>query len=106
MYTGTTPTYTLTLNNDNINLEEATNVYVTFARENREVIVQKQTSDLEIDGNTINVFLTQEDTLRFPNEKVLLQVNWTYEEGSIVKRACSKITSINVSRNLLEEVVE
>lgn len=106
MYTGTTPTYTLTLKDSDINLEEATNVYVTFSRENREVIVEKQTRDLNISGNSVDVFLTQEDTLRFPNEKILLQVNWTYDDNGILKRACSKIFTTNYIRNLHEEVIE
>lgn len=104
-FKGTTPTYTLTLPEE-IDLSQASNVYVTFAKSNYAVIVQKDSDELEIVGNVVNVFLTQEETLRFPLGEVYLQLNWTYVENNISKRACSQIVTIKSARNLINEVIE
>lgn len=104
-FKGTTPTYTLTLPEE-IDLSQASNVYVTFAKSNYAVIVQKDSDELEIVGNVVNVFLTQEETLRFPLGEVYLQLNWTYVENGISKRACSQIVTIKSARNLINEVIE
>jgi len=103
-YKGTTPTYILTLPKD-INLQQATNVYVTFAKTNYTVVLTKTGDDLTITNNTISVFLSQEETMKFQTDSILLQVNWTYDDGGIAKRACTEIVSVPVKRNLLNEVV-
>lgn len=103
-YKGTAPTYILTLPKD-IKLNEATNIYVTFAKNNYTVVLTKTGDDLTISNNTISVFLTQEDTLKFQTDSCLLQVNWTYDDAGVTKRACTEIVSIPVKRNLINEVI-
>lgn len=102
---GTTPTFTLTLPED-IDLNAADNVYVTLSYMNsgREIFT-KESEDLVIDGNVIDVFLTQEETLSFPSA-AMLQVNWTYNDAGVNKRASSEIVSIDFTNNLLSRVVE
>ena len=102
MITGTTPTYTLTLP-ETIDLSQASNVYVSFADKSWTELLRKSDSDLEISANEIQVFLTQAETLAFPVGVVLIQVNWTYEEGGVSKRACSEIARDYYSGNLVAE---
>ena len=102
MYKGTTPTYSLTFP-DGIDFSPV-NVYVTFAKSNRQVILTKENDDLDIQQNVINVFLTQEETLSLPLGCVI-QVNWTYLENGVTKRACSDIVGIPVRENLVNEVL-
>ena len=105
MYKGITPTFTLTLP-ENINLGAAEAVLVTFATRNGNTLLSKGGDDLDIQGNVVSVFLTQEETLAFPTGRVLVQVNWTYLDGTITKRACTDIASVYWTPNLVNEVME
>lgn len=98
---GTTPTYTLVLKDENLNLETATDVYVTFSNKDYRKILEKSREDLTIDGNEIEVFLTQNETLKFPLDHVLVQVNWIQQS----KRCASVVGIIPVHRNLKEEEI-
>lgn len=104
MYKGITPTFTLTLP-DTVDLTYATNVYVTFADKNGDALLTKMTAELSIDVNEIEVYLTQEETLKFP-DSVSIQVNWTYNEGAVLKRACSEIVKTYFKHNLADEVLQ
>lgn len=105
MFKGITPTFTLSLPDD-VDLERASNIYVTFAKKNGTALIQKKNDDLEINENVVNVYLTQEETLSFPNGSVLVQINWTYIEGAKKKRACSQIATIFWNDNLERSVLE
>ena len=104
MYKGTTPTYILTLPQD-IDLDNASEVVVTFSDFHYQRILEKSGADLTIEDNTISVFLSQEETLRFPEGKVRIQVNWTYISGGQMLRACSEIATIHAQKNLKNEVI-
>lgn len=102
---GTTPTYRLILQDTTIDLAEANDVYVTFADGKYNKIIEKTGSDLYIDGNTVEIFLTQEETLKLPAGELLVQLNWTYQEGNVTKRAASQIVRTTSARNLKNEVI-
>lgn len=104
MYKGTTPTFTLTLPEE-VDLTQASNVYVTFTRKDKSILLNKTGSDLEIDANTVSIYLNQEETLKFPEGHILIQINWTYTEGTTVKRACSEQASVYIKGNLYEAVI-
>lgn len=105
MMKGTTPTFILTLP-DYINLEEASNVFVTFSYPNsNKEIVTKSLDDLEIEVNSVSVFLTQEESFSFP-KRVNCQINWIYYDNGIYKRASSEVVSILCEENLLNYVLE
>ena len=104
VYKGTTPTYIFTLPED-IDLSSADSVYVTFCKTNYENILTKEDNEMEIDVNTVSVFLTQEETLSFPRGDVLVQINWLYDDGNTTQRACSEIITIPAKRNLIDEVI-
>lgn len=103
MYKGTTPTFIFTLP-ETVDLSMASNVYVTFAKSDGGV-VEKTGDDLVIDSNRVSVFLTQKETLTFTS-KVKIQINWTYTENDVTKRACSTIKTIDVLNNLIPRAVK
>lgn len=105
MYKGTTPTFTLTLPEE-IDLLQADSVYVTLTTDRRKLLLEKTQDDgLTITANAIDVFLTQQETLAMPTGTVLLQVNWTYQEAGVAKRACSDVVRISWENNLHGEVI-
>ena len=97
----TTPTFTLTLP-DTVDLTLASNVYVTFAKTNIGVVVTKTGDALEISAHQVDVYLNQEETGSFSTGAVKIQINWTYANG---ERACTDIATVDITPNLLDEVV-
>lgn len=104
MMKGTTPTLTMTLP-DEVNLEDASRVFVTFSSRAGEKLLELTEQDIELDKNVARVFLTQAQTLGFP-DKVGVQVNWTYTEAQAVKRACSNIVFLAFTNNLKKDEVK
>lgn len=96
----TTPTFTLTFTEEGLDLTTASNVYVTF--EQKDVNFTKQGADLAIEEKTIDVFLSQEETLQFQIGMVDVQVNWTMANG---RRASSDVKQVEISKQLLRQVV-
>ena len=101
----TTPTLSLTLPNT-VDLTAASNVYVTFANASGIVVYTKTGNDLVVTAHQVDVFLNQEETAQFQQGTIRIQLNWTYQQGGVAKRACSEIATVNVGQNLLNEVVE
>ena len=107
MIRGTTPTFTLNMVDEVLDLTQAANVYATFRQRNN--IITKTDLDISVtqeDGkyhNTVLVYLTQEETLGFVAGSMDIQLNWTYTDGS---RACSNIVTIAVNNNLEGRVLE
>lgn len=104
MYRLTTPTITFTLP-ETVDLTLASNVYITFATRQQKKLFEKTESDLVITAHTVGVFLTQEDTQELTGDSVKVQLNWTYMDGGIKKRACSNIVDISVRDNLKKEII-
>ena len=98
---GTTPTLTFELDDNELDLSTANNVYVTI--KNGLNVTTKTGQDLTIDENQVSVKLTQAETLAFTNKKIRIQINWTYNDGS---RWSSEIVEMLVSEQLLDRVVE
>lgn len=100
MIQGTTPTFTLTIDSETVDLTAARNVYVTF--EHRGGKLTKTGADIVVQAKTVDVYLTQEETLAFPVGSAKVQINWTYNDGS---RASTIEEQILISDNLLKEVL-
>lgn len=98
---GTTPTFTLTLDDEDLDLTAAQTVIVSFS--NREVCLEKQGNDITVRQKEIDVFLSQEETLAFLEQRVDIQVNWILVGGI---RCASTIASYTFGRQLLDRVVE
>lgn len=97
---GTTPTFTLTFDQDSVDLTAADHVYVTFS--DGKTSFTKTEEELDVSAHSIDVYLSQQDTIALPEGKLEVQANWTYDGG---KRAASKIESCVITRNLLDRVV-
>ena len=98
---GTTPTLSLTFSDETLDLTAANHVYVTI--EGGGHTITKTDSELSVQEKKIDVYLSQQETLKFQTGNVRIQVNWTYGNGS---RAASTIVSYNFGDNLLNRVVE
>lgn len=97
---GVTPTFTLTVPED-IDLTEAANVYATFQQS--KTILTKKGADLDISAHEVGVYLKQAETLAFEKGRVLVQLNWTYADGS---RCATQKKGIEWDDNLLREVLQ
>lgn len=97
---GTTPTFLLTFSEEDLDLTQADNVYVTFRSGARSLT--KTGEDLEVLPKQISVYLSQEDTLSL-SSAVRIQANWTFGGGH---RAASEIVSYELSDQLLGKVIE
>lgn len=97
----TTPTFTLTFTDEALDLTTASNVYVTFEQD--QVNFTKKGEDLVVAEKQIDVFLEQEETLRFKVGVVDIQANWTMANG---RRASSDVKQVQITKQLLRQVVE
>lgn len=108
MIRGTTPTFKLLINDETLNLTQASEVYATFGQGKN--LITKNGSDLTITceegegvlNNEVDVYLSQSETLSFKAGTILCQLNWTYDNG---ERACTNIIRINVGENLVGDVL-
>lgn len=96
---GTTPTFCLTFEDASLDLTQAEHVYVTFRSGSN--VITKTGDDLTVSEKEIQVFLTQEETLKLYD--VQIQANWTTNGGV---RSASEVVSYRMSDQLLEKVVE
>lgn len=105
MIPGTTPTLTLRVNNNTLDLALASSVYFTMTQGATEIT---KTNDwMEIETNVVRVWMSQKDTLRLRPGKADIQLNWTYpqEIDHDRKRNATKPKTIDVTRQLLTRVI-
>lgn len=101
---GTTPTFIFETT-ANIDLTQATEVWVTFSTTNEEEILTKKDTDLDLTAQSVSVFLTQNETLAFPKGRIKAQINWLFVEDGIEKRAASEKMLIATQSNLVNEEI-
>lgn len=100
MTQGTTPTFTLRLP-DMIDLTLAEEFVFTLSQGS--AIVEKYGADMTISAHSVDVYLTQAETLQFQTySDAKMQLNWVYSDGS---RGCTKVKTISVEENLHDEVM-
>ena len=95
---GTTPIFELTFKEEELDLTQAKNVYVTFRCKGCRLT--KSYDDLTIYPKRIDVHLTQEETLRFINE-IEIQANWTFDGD----RCASKVVKYPIDKQLEKGVL-
>lgn len=106
MVRATTPTLTLTINDESVDLTAARNVYVTLEQNN--TTITKTGEELEVDARVVKVWLSQTESLALTEGQPLnIQINWTYldTDGVTVKRAATNVAKITITRQLLDEVI-
>lgn len=100
----TTPTFTCKFKDTDFSL--ATDI--CFNLENINVKLEKSGDSLAIDGSTISVYLSQEETLSLHEDTYAeIQFNWLYPvpNSDEYRRACSTIKSVYIGKNLKKEVM-
>lgn len=103
---GTTPTFTLTFNEQDLDLTQASHVYVTISGDDGTPIVTKKDGQLTVEAKSISVFLTQAETLPLADRITLIRANWTYQSGGVTRRACSKKKLLYWEPNEMDMVIE
>lgn len=99
---GTTPTLTLELPADSgIDLTAAHGVYVTLASRGKKLTLDGDA--LTVAALSVEVYLSQAQTLAFPEGPVDIQLNWTDGAGN---RWASDIAEYTLTRQLLDKVVK
>jgi hypothetical protein len=100
MIRATTPTYVLTLpRSSEIDLTQASAVYFTLKQGT--VTIDKEATPT--DAKTVEVSLTQQETLRLQEGKQAeVQLNWIYSDGT---RCATIVAYVNVYRQLKPEVL-
>lgn len=96
----TTPTFEFMFTDEQLDLTEASHVYLTFEQGNK--TLTKQDDALVIEPKKITVSLTQEESLGFKG-LVNVQANWT---NNIGQRVASNIINVQFTAQLLRKVVE
>lgn len=98
----TTPTLTIRLRNaEHLDLTTARNMYFTL--EGPLETITKMGDSLEIETQTVKVYLSQEETGSLGVGYGEFQLNWTYTNG---RRMATVPKRILITKNLLKEVVE
>lgn len=95
---GTTPTHTFRVP---IDLTSAVALKVYY-KQGYEVLVEKEKQDLVVTPTTITVELTQEETLRFADGQIKMQIRARMPNGKAVK---SKVKTTSADELLKNEVI-
>ena len=98
MIRGTTPTFTFT-----IRPKRQTDILQGRTE------LDKTDDDMEISTNTVEVWLTQEESLKLAEggNNCEIQINWTYlDSNDTVRRAATRVKSIPIDKQLLRRVIE
>ena len=96
----TTPTFTLTFTENDLDLTAADRVFVTF--KGRTGKITKTGQELEIEEKQIGVRMNQAETAELGPGEVDVQANWTIGNN----RFASGIMRVEITRQLLNEVIE
>lgn len=100
MIRGTTPTHIFNLPVDTSTLKEVRITYEQFQR----AVIEKTETDVQMEGKTITLTLTQEETLKFKHtSKVRVQLKVLTTTGAAL---ASPIKELSVDEILNEEVLE
>ena len=99
MRRGTTPTHTFTIPFD---VENVADALIVYAQGDKEVL-RKTVRHCHMEGNTLSVDLTQEETLLFScKSKAQIQVKVRTGGGSVL---VSEILTMDVEKCLSDEVI-
>lgn len=103
MRIGTTEIHTFTLP---YALSTVSKLYVTYQQSGVNVLEKNVTDDADqfaLDGNVLTLTLTQEDTLRFEEGDVEMEITVEYAGNGAIGK--SKIETVPVERSLREQVI-
>jgi hypothetical protein len=98
MYRGTTPINKFIVTD--IDLSDAVAVYITY-KQNGKTVIEKTMEDIEFEEGYLQVRLTQEETLKFKDHVVYIQIRARFFDGSAIASNMIR-TSVN---NILKDGV-
>lgn len=102
----TTPTFEFRIKSDIIDLNDARNIYVTFYQGGKGITIDEEQLSIE-SPNSIKVWMDQETSSELYPGVAEVQINWTYlDSNGRLQRVATKIRRVDISKNLLEEVVD
>ena len=107
MIRGTTPTFTFTLKDQNINLNEALTVMATIKQCDKCINISGDR--LDINGNIVSLWLTQAESLKLTQGSTAgIQINWTYANpnGGAPRRAATVPKRFQIDEQFYERVIE
>lgn len=100
MYRGTTPTIQINVSGSD-DLTSYKSIFVTF-KQMPSVLIEKTKEEIEVGPDYVNVYLSQEDTLKFNPGPVMVQLRAVDETGIAI---ASRIETIHAERILKEGVI-
>lgn len=101
---GTTPTLTFHVKNEQLDLNEIAQVWITF-KTKVGITIKEKTYDIEdvtIEDNNISLNLTQEDTLEFTDQVMLVQLRVRFNNNVAY---ASSIMEVDIGQILKEGVI-
>lgn len=94
---GFTPTFSLTVRDQTIDMTAMTNVYVTLEQGKTKITKSTLNGGLVVTEHQVDVYLSQQETLGFSIGDVDVQLNATLPGG---RRGGSKPFTIKIGKNL------
>ena len=101
MRRGTTPTFTLTINNKGFEMSDIKKWYITLKQ--CYVEITKSNDDITIEDNVIKFTLKQQETLKFMSGEIDIEIRALTKDNVAI---ASDIKTITINRILLNEVIE
>jgi len=100
----TTPSFEIAI--PDADLSSAQGIYVTI--EQRNVEITKSGEAVTVDGHTVSVWLTQEESSAFKLGDAQAQVNWIYVDAvdGTLRRASTLPLTVRVDQQLYKQVIE
>lgn len=103
---GTTPILTFHVKNEQLDLNEIAEVWITFKTKAgvkvKEITYTKEDVTIDNVEHNIELFLNQEDTLDFPDTNVLVQLRVRFNDDLAY---ASSIIDVNIGHILKEGVI-
>ena len=104
MIRGCTNTFVLEIDDKDIDLTLATDVYVSIVQGLNQIL--KTGNDLTVEEKKVTVTLTQEEALRLEDGKSAeVQINWLYNADGTIKRAATVPKTIDIKKQLIPRVL-
>lgn len=103
MIQGTTETLIFTIEDDGVVLPDASAVWVTIQQKGTRI--SKNGNALRIDGKTIEVELTQAESLRLTKGTAEAQANWLVDSYGGKQRIATIPVSFEIEKQLLPKVL-
>jgi len=106
MIPGCTHALDMTLDDQTVDLNNATDVFVTINQNGNQLSFSGERVQIADDGYELSVYFTQDETLRFRYGTAVAQINWTEDDllGGVTRAATDPFV-IEVGQQFLRQVL-